>query len=117
MYTAEGAPEQANPERADQPVRDASEVNWKKALQVALMLAIPTGLLCSLLSPLGILILPLMFAAGAWVVVLYVRSQRPAWITSGAGARLGLVTGVLGGWTAAAATRSEERAPPQGLFS
>jgi RNA polymerase subunit RPABC4/transcription elongation factor Spt4 len=104
VYTAEGAPEQANPERADQPVRDASEVDWKKALQVALMLAVPTGLLCSLLSPLGILILPLMFAAGAWVVVLYVRSQRPAWITSGAGARIGLVTGVLGGWTAAAAT-------------
>src|ERR1035438_5674111 len=68
MYTAEGAPEQANPERAEQPVRDASEVDWKKALHVALMLAVPTGLLCSLLSPLGILILPLMFAAGAWVV-------------------------------------------------
>jgi hypothetical protein len=38
------------------------------------------------------------------VVVLYVRSQRPAWITIGAGARIGLVTGVLGGWTAAATT-------------
>jgi len=34
--------------------------------------------------------------------VLYVRSQRPAWITFGAGARIGLVTGLLGSWTAAA---------------
>jgi hypothetical protein len=45
-----------------------------------------------------------MAATGAWVVVLYIRSQRPAWITIGAGARIGLVTGVLGGWTAAAAS-------------
>jgi hypothetical protein len=36
------------------------------------------------------------------VVVLYVRSQRPAWITLGAGARIGLVAGLVGGWTAAA---------------
>jgi hypothetical protein len=36
--------------------------------------------------------------------VLYVRSQRAAWITVGAGARIGLVTGVVGSWTAAATT-------------
>ena len=32
--------------------------------------------------------------------MLYMRSQRPAWITLGAGARIGLVTGILGGWLA-----------------
>jgi hypothetical protein len=57
-----------------------------------------------MLSPISILGLPLMAATGAWAVVLYVRSQRPAWITIGAGARIGLVTGVLGGWMAAATT-------------
>ena len=36
-------------------------------------------------------------------MVLYARKQRPAWITVGAGARIGLVTGLLGGWIAAAA--------------
>ena len=47
-----------------------------------------------------------MAAAAAWAVVLYMRSQRPAWITIGAGARIGLVTGLLGAWVAAAATGS-----------
>jgi hypothetical protein len=41
-----------------------------------------------------------MSSAAAWAVVLYVRSQRPAWITIGAGARIGLVTGLLAGWLA-----------------
>jgi hypothetical protein len=45
-----------------------------------------------------------MAVAAAWAVVLYMRRQSPAWITVGAGARIGLVTGVLGGWTAAATT-------------
>ena len=45
-----------------------------------------------------------MGAAALWVVSLYIRSQRPAWITMGAGVRLGLVTGILGGWTSAATT-------------
>ena len=53
-----------------------------------------------MLSPLGIFGLFWMAAAAAWAVVLYMRSQRPAWITIGAGARIGLVTGLLGGWTA-----------------
>lgn len=73
-------------------------------MRSALMLAIPAGLLSSMLSPLSIFGMPLMAASAAWVVVLYVRSQRPAWVTIGAGARIGLVTGLLGGWTAAATT-------------
>lgn len=41
-----------------------------------------------------------MAGAAVWAVNLYVRKQRPAWITVGAGARIGLVTGLLGGWFA-----------------
>jgi hypothetical protein len=33
-------------------------------------------------------------------VVIYVRSKKPAWITTGAGVRIGLVTGILAGWLA-----------------
>ena len=77
---------------------------WKPALRAALILAVPAGLLCSLLSPLGILGVFLMAMAAYWAVVIYVRSQHPAWITVGAGARIGLVTGVVGSWTAAATT-------------
>jgi anti-sigma factor RsiW len=39
-----------------------------------------------------------MAIAATWAVALYMRSQRPAWITLGAGARIGLVTGLLAGW-------------------
>jgi hypothetical protein len=104
VYTADGSQGQGQPDRWNEAVRDASSVDWKMALWSALMLAIPAGLLCNMLSPISILGLPLMAATGAWAVVLYVRSQRPAWITIGAGARIGLVTGVLGGWMAAATT-------------
>lgn len=104
VYAAEGLPGQAGPEQRNEPIRDASEVDWKPALRAATMLAVPAGLLCSLLSPVGIFGVLLMAMAAYWAVVIYVRSQRPAWITIGAGARIGLVTGVLGGWTAAATT-------------
>jgi hypothetical protein len=104
VYTADNSQGPGQPDRWNEAVRDAATVEWKPALRSALMLAIPAGLLCSLLSPISILGLPLMAATGAWVVVLYVRTQRPAWITIGAGARIGLVTGVLSGWTAAATT-------------
>jgi hypothetical protein len=103
-YTAEDSSGQVQPERGNEPVRDAASVDWKLALRTALLMAIPAGLLCSLFSPVSIFGLLLMAAAAAWTVVLYVRSQRPAWITIGAGARIGLVTGVLGGWIAAATT-------------
>lgn len=103
-YRAEDSPGQVPPERWNEAVRDAGTVDWKLALRTALMLAIPAGLLCSLFSPISIFGLLLMAAAAAWTVVLYMRSLRPAWITIGAGARIGLVTGVLGGWFAAATT-------------
>jgi hypothetical protein len=104
VYSADGSQGPGQPDRWNEAVRDAASVEWKPALRSALMLAIPAGLLCSMLSPISILGMPLMAATAAWVVVLYVRGQRPAWITMGAGARIGLVTGLLGGWTAAAST-------------
>jgi hypothetical protein len=99
LYTAEGVPGQAQPEQWSEVVRDASEVEWKPALRTALMLAVPAGMLC---APLGIFGLFLMAMAAYFAVAIYVRSQRPAWITVGAGARIGLVTGVAGSWMAAA---------------
>jgi hypothetical protein len=104
VYTEDSASGPAQPEQWNEAVRDASSVNWKPALRAALLLAIPAGLLCSMLSPVGIFGLLWMAVAAAWTVVLYVRGQRPAWITVGAGARIGLITGVLGAWTAAATT-------------
>jgi hypothetical protein len=104
LYAAEGGQGLAQAEHRTEPVRDASTVYWKPAIRAAVMLAVPTGLLCSMLSPVSIFGLFLMAMAAAWTVVLYVRSQRPAWITVGAGARIGLVTGLMGSWIAAATT-------------
>jgi hypothetical protein len=104
VYDTENGAAPGQPESWSEAVRDAGSVDWKAALRSSLILAIPAGILCSLLSPVSLLGLLWMAAASAWTVVLYVRSQRPAWITIGAGARIGLVTGVLGGWTAACAT-------------
>jgi len=102
VYSGENGGLQSQPEDGHEPVRDAGSVHWKAALRTALPLAIPAGILCSMLSPTGILGLLLMGMAGTWSVLLYLRRDKPAWITVGAGARIGLVTGVLGGWTAAA---------------
>jgi len=105
VYNSESSGEAgAQPVRWDEAVRDASCVAWQPALRRSLMLAVPAGMLCSFLSPVGIFGLVLMGLTGAWVVSLYMRSQRPAWITVGAGARIGLVTGIFGSWTAAATT-------------
>jgi hypothetical protein len=97
QYSAENVPGQAPPERWNEPVRDASMVDWKRALPTVLMLAVPAGLLSSGASPTSIFGLLWMSAAAGWAVALYLKSQRPAWITVGAGARIGLVTGLLGG--------------------
>ncbi len=100
LYAAEAIPGQAPPERFSEAVRDASSVDWKPAIRAALMLAVPAGLLSSAAFPTSFLGLFWMASAAVWAVVLYTRSQRPAWITIGAGARIGLVTGLLGGWMA-----------------
>jgi hypothetical protein len=100
QYSAENVPGQAPPERWIEPIRDASTVDWKRALPMVLMLGIAAGLLSSEVSPMGRLGLFWMSSAAALAVVLYLRTQRPAWITVGAGARIGLVTGLLGAWIA-----------------
>lgn len=102
VYSSEGAGEQGPGERSEGPVRDAGSVDWKQAIRVATMLAVPAGILSSMLSPVSIFGMFLMGGTSAWVVAIYLRRERPAWITIGAGARIGLVTGILGGWTAAA---------------
>ena len=100
VYEADSSSGQAQPEHWDEAVKDAATVDWKPALRAALMMALPAGVLSSEASPTGHLGLLWMTAAAAWAVVLYMRSQRPAWITLGAGARIGLVTGLLAGWLA-----------------
>lgn len=100
VYTPDSSDGQVPAERRNEAARDASMVDWKPAMRAALVLAVPAGLLSSGLSPLGLLGLVWMAAAAAWAVVLYVRSQSPAWITAGAGARIGLVTGLLAAWLA-----------------
>lgn len=99
-YSADDGGGQPAAERWTAAVRDASVVDWKIAMRMSFALAVPAGLLSSGLSPLGVLGLFWIAAAAAWAVVLYVRSQGPAWITIGAGARIGLVTGLMAGWLA-----------------
>jgi hypothetical protein len=97
VYSAENSGDEGQSTRWDRAVRDASAVDWKSALRSILPLAIPAGILCSTLSPVGILGLLMVGGAAAWAVALYMRRQRPAWITVGAGARIGLVCGLLAG--------------------
>lgn len=104
VYAADGAPGLDQPESWNEVVRDVGSIAWKPVLQSAIRYAIPAGVLCAVLSSAGILGLLLMAITGAWVVVMYSRNQQPAWITIGAGARIGLVTGMLGGWATAATT-------------
>jgi fluoride ion exporter CrcB/FEX len=104
VYSGENSTDQSQPDKWNEAVRDAGTIDWKPALRYALLLAVPAGVLSSMLASIGLLGLLLMAVTGALVVVLYMRNRRPSWITLGAGARLGLVTGVLGGWTTAASS-------------
>jgi hypothetical protein len=106
VYTGEGLPENVSPEDWGTDVRDAGTVDWKSALPLALMMAIPAGVLSSSISPLGFLGMLWTATSGAWVVLLYSRKQQPVWLTLGAGARIGLVTGLLAGWIAFAVSGS-----------
>jgi hypothetical protein len=104
VYSSEegAAPAQAN--QWDVALREAGAVEWKPALRAALMLAVPAGLIFGGTFFLGLLGLVWIAAAAAWAVTLYVRgqraAQRPVWLTAGAGARIGLVTGLIAGWIA-----------------
>ncbi len=74
-------------------------ISWRLALNCAILLGIPAGVLCSSLSSIGqSLSILWMLAAAAWSVVIYARRARPGWITMGMGARIGLVTGLIASW-------------------
>jgi hypothetical protein len=98
VFSTEISADQPGPEQRVQAIRDAGSVEWKSALRAALLVAVPTGLLSSELTTVGTLGVFWMAAAAAWAVTLYWRSQKPAWITTGAGARIGLVTGLIAAW-------------------
>lgn len=104
VYASDSESGMAQPQPWSQPVRDASSVDWKPALRIALTFGVPAGLLSCGVSPVGVLGMLWMSAAAAWAVTLYIRRQRPAWITMGAGARIGLVTGVLAAMMAVVAS-------------
>jgi hypothetical protein len=101
VYSTEG--DAAVPPPSDhwpEPVRDASSIDWKPGMRAAVALAIPAGLLSSSASPLGSLEFLWMVGAAVLAVFTYMRSQKPSWITIGAGARLGLATGLIASWVA-----------------
>jgi hypothetical protein len=77
----------------------AGGVAWRPALKFALLFSIPAAFLCSGLIPLG-QSLAILWMAGAavWAVGLYFKQAGPGWITMGAGARIGLVTGLFASW-------------------
>jgi hypothetical protein len=104
VFSAENSGEAGQGERWGEAVRDANSIDWNSALRSTLLLAIPAGLLCSMLSPVGML---LIAGTAAWVVAHYMRSHRPARITVGAGARIGLVCGIFAGSLAFAASGCE----------
>lgn len=104
VYTNEAGAGQTPQEKSIEAVSDAATVVWRPALRAAMLVAIPAGLLSSGGSPVGALGLFWMSAAAAWAVMIYVRGQRPAWITMGAGARIGAVTGLLAAGVGFAAT-------------
>ena len=95
VYSSDANAGQVPQEKWTGAIADASVVEWRPALRAAILMALPAGLLSSEVSRAGLLGLFWMIAAAAWAVTLYTRSQRSAWITVGAGARIGLVTGLL----------------------
>jgi hypothetical protein len=74
----------------------AADIAWRPALQACLILSIPAGLLVSMLSP--IMAVLWIMGAGAWAVVLYTRRARVRGVSTGAGARIGLIVGLFTGW-------------------
>ena len=104
VYASAESADPSQVQRWSEAVRDAGSVDWKPALRAALLTSIPAGLLSCGLSPVGLLGLFWVAMAAAWAVSLYVRRQHAPWITMGAGARIGLVTGLMSAWMAFLAT-------------
>jgi hypothetical protein len=100
VYSSDAESVPAASERWPEPARDASSIDWKAGMRTVMSLAVPAGLLSSAVSPLGVLRVFWMLGASVAAVVLYMRSQKPRSITIGAGARIGLVTGLIAAWLA-----------------
>ena len=99
VYDAAETPGQLQGDSWTAALQDAGVVEWKRALRTASLLAVPAGVVASMLGFLGAL---LMALTSVFVILLYMRNRQPAWITVGAGARIGLVTGLISAWTALA---------------
>ncbi len=80
------------------PLSAVGGIAWRPALNAALLLAIPTSVLCFGFLPIGLL---WMVAASAWAVSVYARRTRPASIPLGVGVRIGIVTGLMASWLTA----------------
>jgi hypothetical protein len=70
-------------------------IAWRPALNAAMLLAVPTGILCFGFLPIGLF---WMVAAAAWAVGVYARRVKPASLTLGMGVRIGMVTGLFTSW-------------------
>ncbi len=107
VYSSEEKAVSSQPNQWDSVLLEVGAVEWKPALRAVLLLAVPAGVIFGGTSFLGLLGLVWVAAAAAWSVTLYVRRQRaarrPVLLTTGAGARIGLVTGLITGWIAFAA--------------
>lgn len=77
----------------------ADGIAWRPALKAALALAVPAGVLCSGLIPIGqSLGMFWIVGAAAWAVSLYSKRANPGRLSMGTGARIGLVTGLFASW-------------------
>ena len=70
-------------------------IAWRPALQAALILSIPAAVLSFSLLPIGLL---WTVVAAGWAVNTYARRTRPVQLSTGTGARIGMVTGLFVGW-------------------
>jgi hypothetical protein len=85
----------ATPGVAREPFGLAGGIAWRPALRVAMMLAVPAGFLWMSILPIGLLGVA---GTAAWAVALYARRTRTSRMPTGAGARIGMVMGLMAGW-------------------
>jgi len=103
MYVAAEAPMAVGGDSVPPPLGEMAavmnSVDWRVALPVAVMLAIPAGVLSSSVSVIGsVFNFVWMIGAAVWAVSLYARRARTRRISAWNGARIGLVTGILASW-------------------
>lgn len=74
---------------------DPGGIAWRQALRAALILAVPVAVLSYRIMPVGLM---WMVGAAAWAVALYARRAGRGGPTMGAGAQIGLITGLFAAW-------------------